>query len=293
MGKMTRRASIKAGFAIAALMALGIGSAAHAQTSAKERLASGKLTIGIHNRSPWGFRSSTGEVKGYHPDLVKAALEPLGVKQLDFVTTEFGALIPGLNANRFDMIASGIAITPKRCQEVIFSEPDLAVGDGLLVKQGNPQKIHSYADFVKNPKLRLAGGRGTENTKNAIAAGVPEDQILQLSETTDLVSAVIGGRADAATLSAPSVVGFLRDSNVKGLERATPFTGLLKEDGNPAAMYTAIAFRTDDTALRDLFNERLAQLKADGTVRKIMEAYGFTDAETAPDIKTADICKGS
>lgn len=292
MLKMTRRVSIKASLAAVALMAIGSGSAAHAQTGARERLASGKLTIGIHNRAPWGFRSGTGEVCGYHPDLVKAALEPLGIKEINFVITEFGALIPGLNANRFDMIASGIAITPKRCQEVIFSEPDLAVGDGLIVKQGNPQNIHSYADFAKNPKLRLAGGRGTENTKNAIAAGVPENQILQLNESTDLVSAVIGGRADAATLSAPSVVAFLQDKNVKGLERATPFTGLMREDGRPAAMYTAIAFRSDDTALRDLFNERLAKLKADGTVRKIMETYGFTDAETAPDIKTADICKG-
>ncbi|MEZ0167843.1 ectoine/hydroxyectoine ABC transporter substrate-binding protein EhuB [Microvirga sp. TS319] len=292
MLKMTRRVSIKASLAAAALMALGIGPAAHAESGAKDRLASGKVTIGIHNRAPWGFRSSTGEVAGYHPDLVKAALEPLGIKEINFVITEFGALIPGLNANRFDMIASGIAITPKRCQEVIFSEPDLAVGDGLIVKQGNPQNIHSYADFAKNSKLRLAGGRGTENTKNAIAAGVPEDQILQLHETTDLVSAVIGGRADAATLSAPSVVSFLQDKNVKGLERATPFTGLMKEDGRPAAMYTAIAFRSDDAALRDLFNERLAKLKADGTVRKIMETYGFTDAELAPDIKTADVCKG-
>ncbi|WP_245416230.1 ectoine/hydroxyectoine ABC transporter substrate-binding protein EhuB [Microvirga sp. 17 mud 1-3] len=290
---MTRRLTIKAGLAALALAAFaGSGPAALAQSDAKERLASGTLTIGIHNRAPWGFRSSTGEVQGYHPDLVKAALEPLGIKNINFVISEFGALIPGLNANRFDMIASGIAITPKRCQEVIFSEPDLAVGDGLIVKQGNPLNIHSYADIASNPKIRLAGGRGTENTKNAIAAGVPQDQILQLHETTDLVSAVLGGRADAATLSAPSVVSLLQDKNVKGLERAAPFTGLTKENGLPSAMYTAIAFRTNDAALRDLFNERLAKLKADGTVKKIMETYGFTDAEMAPEIKTADVCKG-
>jgi polar amino acid transport system substrate-binding protein len=292
--KMTRRYALAA--ALGALLATSPGTSggpAYAETGLKDRLASGKLTIGIHNRSPWGFRSETGDVRGYHPDLVRAALAPLGIKEIDFVVSEFGALIPGLNANRFDMIASGIAITPKRCKEVVFSEPDLSVGDGLIVKQGNPLKIHSYADIAANPKIRLAGGRGSENSKNAIAAGVPEGQVLQLPDTPDLVSAVLAGRADAATMSAPSVVSVLQDKNIKGLERAMPFTGLLKENGHPAAMYTAIAFRINDTALRDVYNEQLAKLKADGTVKKIMETYGFTSAEQAPDLTTADVCNAN
>lgn len=268
----TRRSALKATvFALAITICGGATTSGLAETTAEERLADGELTIGIHNRAPWGFRGESGEVRGYHPDLVRAALEPLGLTEINFVISEFGALIPGLNANRFDMIASGIAITPQRCQEVIFSEPDLSVGDGLLVKEGNPLNIHSYADIAANPEIRLAGGRGTQNSKNAMAAGVPEEQMVQMQDTQAVVSAVIAGRADAATLSAPTVISFLEDPNVEGLERAQPFTGLLNDDGRPAAMYTAIAFRSDDTALRDLYNEQLAKLKADGSIMEIME----------------------
>ncbi|MFC4278599.1 ectoine/hydroxyectoine ABC transporter substrate-binding protein EhuB [Achromobacter aloeverae] len=276
-----------------ALACASLAGATAQAASAQEALArKGSVTIGIHNRAPWGYRDDQGEAVGFHPDLVRAALAPLGVKKIEFVVSEFGALIPGMMAKRTDMIASGIAITPQRCKAVIFSEPDLAVGDSLIVATGNPYKIHGYADIKANPKIRLGGGRGTLNTRNAIDAGVPQDQITQFQDTEALVSAVIAGRIDAATLSAPSVVSVLQDPKVKGVERALPFTGLVR-NGVPAAMYTAIAFRPEDTALRDLYNQRLAQLKADGTVRKIMGKYGFTDDDVAPPaVTTAAVCDG-
>ncbi|TKR53454.1 ectoine/hydroxyectoine ABC transporter substrate-binding protein EhuB [Allopusillimonas ginsengisoli] len=267
-----------------------IGSAPAAATSADALDNKEKLTIGIHNRSPWGFRGADGEATGFHPDLVRAAFAPLGIDNIEFVIADFGALIPGLIANRFDMIASGIAITPARCKAVIFSEPDLAVGDSLIVKQGNPYNIHSYADIVANKKIRLGGGRGTLNTKNAVNSGVPDAQMVLFQDTESVISAVIAGRVDAATLSAPSVIAALQDRNIKGVERATPFTGLIR-DGHPAAMYTAIAFRPKDTALRDAYNKQLAVLKNDGTVKKIMGKYGFTDEEeVSGDITTEKIC---
>lgn len=288
---ITRRFMMAAGIALAALTPISL---AHADAAADmaTRFPNGTVTIGIHNRAPWGFRTGEGDVSGYHPDLVRAVFSSLGIDKVDFVAAEFGALIPGLQAKRFDMIASGLAITPERCEQVLFSEPDLTIVDGLLIKQGNPEGIDSYADFIENPSLILAGGRGTLNSRHAVEAGVPEDQMLLLPETNDLVSAVLTGRAHAATMSAPSVIGFLADPNLadKGLERAEPFTGLILEDGTPAAMYTAIGFRTDDTALRDAYNLRLAEVIKSGELREIMGKYGFGEAELPPARSTADIC---
>ncbi|CAM3924218.1 ectoine/hydroxyectoine ABC transporter substrate-binding protein EhuB [Bordetella tumulicola] len=270
---------------------LGALPAAHADTK-DTILENKKVTIGIHNRQPWGFRAEDGAATGFHPDLIRAAFERLGVKQVDFVITEFGALIPGLNAGRFDMVASGIAITPERCKVIIFSEPDLAVGDSLIVKKGNPLKIHSYADIVANPKIRLSGGRGTLNSKNAIDAGVPTSQMTYLGDVQAMLSALLADRVDAVTLSAPSVVGLLDDPKLQGVERAKPFTGLVR-DGVPAMMYTAIAFRTDDTSLRDAYNEQLKALKAEGVVDKLRDTYGFTDDDKVDDaVTTEKVCAG-
>src|SRR5262245_17284836 len=87
---------------------------AAAQTTRERILHDGRATIGIHNRRPWGFRSPDGQAAGFHPDLVRAALLPLGVRTIDFTIADFGALIPGMLANRFDMVASGLGITPER-----------------------------------------------------------------------------------------------------------------------------------------------------------------------------------
>lgn len=265
-------------------------SKAQAQTS---EWAGKKLVVGIHNRTPWAYRDKNGNVVGIHPDIIRATFAPLGIKDFEFVVSDFGAMIPGLLANRFDIIASGVAITPPRCEQVLFSEPDVAVGDSLLVKKGNPLRLHSYEDIAKNPKVRLAGGRGSENTKNAIAAGVPESQISPFPNNEAAVSAILADRADVTTLSAPSAIGVIDEQKVEGLERALPFRGYIKANGLPAKLYTGTVFPKSSAKLRDAYNAELAKLRASGALKPIMVKYNFTDDEDAGSVTTAQVCAGN
>lgn len=250
------------------------------------------LTIGIHNRAPWGYRDKDGQVLGYHVDLARAALGGLGVKQVEFVVADFGALIPGLIAQRFDLVASGVAITPARCKQVLFGEPDLSGGDGLLVLKGNPHKLHSYQDIARNAAVRLGGGRGSENARNALLAGVPEDRLLLFPNAEAVISAMLAGRVDAATIGSATAATMMASGSIKGVERAVPFTGHVKADGTPHKLVTGVAFRRTDTALRDAYNVELAKLKASGTVAALMAKYGFTEDEAPPALSTAAICAG-
>ena len=252
-----------------------------------------KLVVGIHNRTPWGYRDKQNNVVGIHPDIVRTVFAPLGITEFDFVVSDFGAMIPGLLAGRFDIIASGVAITPARCEQVLFSEPDVAVGDSLLVLKGNPLKLHSYEDVAKNPQARLAGGRGSENTKNALAAGIPESQVSMFPNNEAAVSAILAGRADAATLSVPSAIGVIEEQKVAGIERALPFKGLTKPNGQPAKLYTGIVFPKDNAKLRDAYNVQLAKVRAEGRLTPIMTKYLFTSDDDAGSITTAQICAGN
>ncbi|MBP0625302.1 ectoine/hydroxyectoine ABC transporter substrate-binding protein EhuB [Cupriavidus consociatus] len=264
---------------------------AHGESIKDRVLKEGRLTIGIHNQAPWGFKTETGEVSGFHPDMIRAVLGPLGVKKIDFVIVEWSAIVPSLLAKRVDVVASGLAISPVRCQQVAFSEPDVAVVDALLVKKGNPLKIHSYADIVANPNVRVAGGRNSASVENAQKAGVPKSQFQLFPGVEAGVSALLGDRADAASYSSATIITVLNDPKIKGLERAAPFAGL-KEAGHEVASYAAIAFRPEDAALRDLYSDSLRKRKADGTVAKIMAKYGFTSAETVPESVTAqNLCR--
>lgn len=283
--------------AVCALAIMMVATAPASAQSTKERvLKTGEVVIGIHNRNPWGFRDASGEAAGFSPELVRAALEPLGVKKIKFVITDFGALIPGLLANRFDIVASGLYITPKRCELVAFSDPDLSLKDAVLVNKGNPFNIHSYQDIAAamktNPKMTFGATRGSVNTKHAAEGGVPTNRTLMFQNAENLVAAMMAGRVDAMSFSAPTAISILKNQNLAGLERATPFKGLTLPSGRPKSGYSSIAFRKTDLGLRDLYNSQLAKMKADGTVKKIMKKYGFSDSESAPDLTQAQICKG-
>jgi polar amino acid transport system substrate-binding protein len=287
-----RRLPLLLAGAVTLLAAFGASGSSPVQAQTSE-WAGKKLVVGIHNRTPWAYRDKDNKVVGIHPDVIRAVFAPLGVKDFEFVVSDFGAMIPGLLAGRFDIIASGVAITPPRCEQVLFSEPDVAVGDSLLVKKGNPLKLHSYEDIAKNPKARLAGGRGSENTKNAIAAGVPESQISLFPNNEAAVSAILADRADVATLSAPSAIGVIDEQKVEGIARALPFKGLIKSNGQPAKLYTGTVFPKSSTRLRDAYNAELAKLRASGALKTIMTKYNFTDDEDAGSVTTSQLCAGN
>jgi polar amino acid transport system substrate-binding protein len=266
----------------AALLASSLHPSA-AETTKERILREGRIVIGIHNRSPWGFRNpATGAPTGWHPDLLKAAFAELGVKNVEIRVTEFGALIPGLLASRFDAVASGLAITPERCQQVAFGSPDLKVPDAAIVLAGNPKSIHGYGDIATRDEITMGAGRGSVVAENATQAGVPQDRMLLFPDIESDVAALRAGRIDVAVISSPTVIGLLAGGSAKGLERAMPFVV-----GDDQANYAAIAFRKQDDDLRQLYDQQLAKLKADGTVTKIMAKYGFGEPEAVPDTITA------
>jgi polar amino acid transport system substrate-binding protein len=275
------------GMVAAVLMSWSGTGGALAETTKERILREGKIVIGIHNRSPWGFRDEkTGEATGWHPDILRAAFADLGVKNLEFQVTEFGALIPGLLAGRFDAVASGLAITPARCKQVAFGEPDLQAPDAAIVLAGNPKNIHGYADIARDENIIMGAGRGSVVTTNATAAGVPEARMLLFPDIESNLSALHAGRIDAALMASPTVIGLLAGQGANGLERATPF-----DVGKAHTNFAAIAFRKEDVDLRATYDEQLAKLKKTDTFAAIMKKYGFGEPEAVPSgITAADLC---
>lgn len=273
--------------AMALLILAGMNQSASAETTKERILREGKIVIGVHNRAPWGYRDeATGEATGWHPDLLKAAFSELGVRDIDIRVTEFGALIPGLLAGRFDAVGSGLSITPERCQQVAFGAPDLKERDAALVLPGNPKAIHGYRDIVDNDDVIMGAGRGSVVVRKALREGVPSERMLLFPDIQSNVAALRTGRVDAVLLSLPTVLGLMRDNAVPDVEPADPFVTTDEQ-----ATFTSVAFRQDDQDLRDLYNERFEALKADGTVAEIMAKYGFGDDEMVSEgINTERLC---
>jgi hypothetical protein len=158
---------------------LGMTAAAQAESPLAKKIAdTGKVVIGYANEAPYGFATPDGQLTGEAPEIAKHILGQMGVKEVEGVITEFGSLIPGLNAGRFDIIAAGMFILPQRCQQITFSEPTYGIGQSFLIKAGNPEDIHNYDDVAATSDVTLAVMAGAVEGEYAQKSGVPMSQLL-------------------------------------------------------------------------------------------------------------------
>ena len=78
---------------------------AQAETTLERIQRTGVIRIGYANEQPFAYTDASGNVTGESPEIVKKIAPKLGIKKVEGVLTEWGALIPGLMAGRFDVIA--------------------------------------------------------------------------------------------------------------------------------------------------------------------------------------------
>jgi len=266
---------------VAALALASAGARADLLEDAKE---SGKVTVGIANEAPYGYQTPEGELTGEAPEIAKYILGEMGIEDVEAVITEFGSLIPGLKAGRFDMVAAGMFVTPERCKQVDFSEPTYGIGQAFLVADGNPEGLQTYEDIKENSDSTLAVMAGAIERTYARDAGVPDDQVMVVPDTAAGTAAVQAGRADAFALTSLSIRRLAEGA--EGVEIAEPFGEVA---GQSVVGHGAFAFRPEDDAFRQEFNKHLADFIGSEKHLELVEPFGFTKDEL-PQKTTEELC---
>ena len=276
---------------LAMLAAVGFASfivtgAALAQSTLEKAREAGFIRVGFANEAPYGYATADGKLTGEAPEVAKAVLAKMGITEVDGVLTEFGSLIPGLKAGRFDIIAAGMFITPARCQEVAFSEPSYGIGQAFLVKEGNPMSIEDYATIAGNEDLKLAVMAGAVEVGYAKKAGVGMSQLVVLPDQSSLVKAVQADRANAAALTALSIADMASKNN--GVESTAPFGEVA---GESVKGHGGFAFRPEDQDLYEAFNTELKNFIGTPEHIALVTPHGFGEGYL-PNKTTAELCAG-
>ncbi len=267
--------------ALACTLLTGLAAGAQASTLDKVKDSS-SVRIGYANETPFAYTALDGSVTGESPEIVKKIFERMGVEKINPVLTEWGSLIPGLRASRFDLIAAGMYITPERCKQVLFTDPHYQLPDTLLVKTGNPKGLHSYEDIAKSG-AKVAIMSGTVNLGYARNSGITDDQILQVPDTTAQLQAVRAGRADAAVGTQLTMKG-LADKGGDSVEAIAEF-----KDDPAHTGYGALAFRPEDKELRDAVNAELKKWLGSEEHLATVGPFGF-DQSNITDKTAAELC---
>lgn len=269
--------------AIFAVTSISIAPAS-AESTLESLRSKGVARIAIGNEPPYSQITADGEVTGAAPEVTKAVLKKLGIPEVKAVVAEYGAMIPGLQASRFDLVAAGLFMKPERCQSALFSQPDLCGVEGVMVKKGNPLGITGQADIAANPDRKVGICGGCIEEKYAADAGVKRSQIVIVPDLPSGLKMVQDGRIDAYAMTAMALHDIVKKTSATDVDIIEPAAN------TPIACAGAV-FRTDDVEFRDAYDKALAELKESGEFDAILAKFDFP-ANAAKTTTRDSLCGG-
>ncbi len=276
------------GFVIIGFSFIIFSCSPDAETTLSRIKRDGVLRVGFANDIPYGYKTAEGKLTGEAPEIAKKVLSEMGIHEIEGVFTEFGSLISGLKAGRFDMIAAGMFILPKRCMDIAFSEPTYSVGQAFLVRAGNPKKLYSYEDVAKHPNAKLCIMKGAAELEYAQKIGIPDFRTVQVPDPSSGLDAIQHGHADALALTSLTIQKIIDSSNDPTIERAQPFKDPVI-NGKTIRGYGAFGVRKEDRDFLYEFNNHLKKFIGTKEHHDLVKPFGFT--EFPNNITTADLCR--
>ena len=195
--------------------------------------------------------------------MAKAIAENLGVK-VEFVETPWDSIFAALEANRFDVVANEVTVTPERQAKYDLSEP-YSVGEGVIVTKADDDSIKSLADLKGKTTAQSATSNWAQVARDAGATVEAVEGFVQA------VQLLKDGRVDATVNDSLAVAEYQKARNDSAVKIAGT-TGDTSEQ--------AFAARKDSGLIADV-NRALDELRADGTLKQISDKYFGSDVSGA------------
>ena len=233
--------------------------AALSLSAAASALAQTPIRTGIDATfAPHAMPKLGGGLEGFNIDLANELARRMG-RPIQIDGTEFSALIPGLNAKKYDFLIAPTTVTPERAKTLLFTEGYM--GTDYMFLQKKSDKPIASLDDLKGKKVAVNKGSAYESwvRQNADKYGFTFDVY---GTNADAVQAVLSGRADT-NMAGHTVVMWAAKQNAQVVPTYTYKTGLV----------WAMPFRVDDKAGRDQVSMVLKCMKKDGTVARLYEKW--------------------
>ncbi|MCX7062740.1 MAG: transporter substrate-binding domain-containing protein [Gammaproteobacteria bacterium] len=164
-------------------------------------LKRGELRVGMEaGYIPFEMRDKRGAIIGFDVDLAKLMARYMGVK-VTFINTQWDGIIPALLTDKFDILISGMTITPERNLQVNFAEPYIIIGQTILLNAKNKDTVKSVKE-LNDPKYTVATKLGTTG-EIAARRYLGKAKLKTFETEADAALEVRNGRADAFVYDLP------------------------------------------------------------------------------------------
>jgi polar amino acid transport system substrate-binding protein len=221
------------------------------------------LTVGADTTyPPFEFVDESGAIVGFDVDLVDAICERINCVAT-FQTTAWDGIFAALAAGEFDMVASGVTITPERAQAVEFSDPYHVVTQAITVRVEDADL--TFEDFETDASLTVGAQTGTTNAYFA-EASFGRDRLNLYDTFSQAVQALLNGDVAGVVIDSVPADAFAAEYagslvvNIRGLGE------------DPLGLVFPIG-----SDLVDAFNAGLAEIEADGTLEALRARWFVAD----------------
>jgi ABC-type amino acid transport substrate-binding protein len=143
---------------------------------------------------PQMYRDANNQPAGYDVELVKQMAKDLGV-ELVIDDQDFEGLIPGLLADKFDLISVGLVNTPERAKTMWFSKPYVPYKQVVVVNDKAGVASIDQLNAKGRTLTALVGSTAAEQAKRTF----PNARLQELEQQPALLE-VASGRADGVVL---------------------------------------------------------------------------------------------
>ena len=264
----------------------------------------GVLTIGVAVVGEPFIFVQDNQLAGFDVELAERFAASQG-KKPQFLNMEFSALIAAVASGKADFVMASIFVTDERKKKVDFSDPYYQTGTKAFalathiaaappVKAATPAATVQAAAASRTPAVagiagssggarKLTSGADLTGQRIAVLQGsamdvfvtqtYPEATVLRFVSGADVTLALKSGKADVALADEGGLMEIIRDD---------PSLAMLPE--SLFSFPIGVGFNKADRALTEQFNAFLAQLKADGTLKDILDRWVTQRDWKMPDI---------
>lgn len=217
----------------------------------------GKIRLGTSpDYPPFEFKEE-GKVVGLDIDLVTLIAKHLN-KDVEIIEMDFASLIPALQADKIDVIASGLTITKERLENIDFSDTYYHAAIVSITKKD--KSINEVADLA-NKKIGTQLGSIMENFIKEQKNNYPNISIISLANNINLLQELKLGRIDSLLVEEGQIKEIL--SNNPGLTAK-----IIARTGDGYALGFA-----KNSKLTDEFNLLIKELDNLGEINSIKQKW--------------------
>lgn len=225
------------------------------------------------------------KIVGIDAEIAAAIAEKLGM-DLVIEDVDFGAVLTGVAEGKYDMGMAGITVTDERKETMDFSDTYATGIQVIIVKDGS--EIKSLDDLfvfnddgdptaLKNTDIKIGVQENTTGdiySSSAVTGwgfndlnddeSIAVDRVVRYKTGAEAVSALKSDKVDCVIID---------NEPAKSFVAANEGIHILEGDNEYAVEDYAICVDKGNTELLEKINKALSELKADGTVDKIINKY--------------------